>query len=51
MEFEQFFGLDLDPRSQGKPMNSWCILFDTECNAESWKITQKMKLQTKIDVY
>ncbi len=24
--------LDLDPGSQGKPMNSWCVSFETECN-------------------
>ena len=23
--------LDLDPGSQGKPMNSWCVSFETEC--------------------
>ncbi len=23
--------LDLDPGSHGKPMNSWCISFETEC--------------------
>ena len=27
--------LDLDPGSHGKPMNSWCVSFETECNNET----------------
>ncbi len=23
---------ELDPRSQGKPMNLWCVSFETECD-------------------
>ncbi len=34
MNFVAYFilgSLDLDPGSQGKPMNSWCVSFETEC--------------------
>ena len=31
--------LDLDPGSQGKPMNSWCVSFGTECST----FTKQMK--------
>ena len=29
------WALDLDPWSQGKSINSWCVSFETECSAKS----------------
>ncbi len=41
MGFQQFYefqntvlSLDLDPGSQGKPVNSWCVSFETECMSD-----------------
>ncbi len=34
--------LDLDPGSQGKSMNSWCVSFETECKSV-YSITQSHK--------
>ena len=32
--------LDLDPGSHGRPMNSWCVSFETECSSR-WSALQK----------
>ena len=40
--------LDLDPGLDGKPMNSWCISFETECMLARCIVSSHMNMQTMI---
>ena len=39
---------DLDPGLQGKPMNSWCVSFETECNQLKCSLIYQVPLKQLI---